>query len=56
MTVVVRFQLIFLNKLKYVAFRDLSSNRHFQELLTAAVAKREMLKRNVKVEDEFGQC
>ena len=32
MTVVVRFQLIFLNRVKCIAFRDLSPNRPFQEL------------------------
>ena len=34
MTVVVRFQLIILKKmkLKYISFRDLSPNRPFQEL------------------------
>ena len=32
MTVVVRFQLIFLMKIKYISFRDLSPIRPFQEL------------------------
>ena len=32
MTVVVRFQLIILKKIKYISFRDLSPNRPFQEL------------------------
>ena len=32
MTIVVRFQLIFLMKIKYISFRDLSPNRPFQEL------------------------
>ena len=39
MTVVVRFQLIFLKKIKYISFRDLSPNRPFHATLVRVLGR-----------------
>ena len=52
MTVVVPFQLIFLKKIQYIAFRDLSPSRPFQELkfsMIVFVTKLEVIHKQVGV-------